>query len=145
VVIDHDRLPDGSPGLWGLYAHLSKEVVSVGQRVEAGQKIGEVGTTGNSSGNHLHVGVYPEPRWSSGGGIDPDPWIDAEEDPFMGMTADDIGKAVAKHTWKDDIVPSPHGSDSDNPTWMAGSYLKEMYIRLRSIDERLERLEAERR
>ena len=78
VVIDHDKLPDGSPGYWGLYAHLSAECVSVGQRVEAGQTIGDVGTTGNSTGNHLHAGIYKEPHWSSCGGINPQPWIEAE-------------------------------------------------------------------
>jgi len=77
VVIDHDKLPDGSPGLWGLYAHLSAENVSVGQRVEAGQKIGDVGTTGNSSGNHLHFGIYAQPSWCSGCGKNPQPWIEA--------------------------------------------------------------------
>jgi len=76
VVIDHDRL-DGSPGGWGLYAHMNEIVVSVGQRVEVGQKIGEVGTTGNTSGPHEHAGVYMEPRWTSGGGVNPQRWLDA--------------------------------------------------------------------
>lgn len=80
VVIDHDKLPDGSPGGWGLYAHLSAEAVSVGQRVEAGQKIGDVGTTGNSSGNHLHFGIYMTDHWTSCGGKNPQPWIEAGED-----------------------------------------------------------------
>lgn len=80
VVIDHDKLPDGSPGYWALYAHLSAENVSVGQRVEAGQKIGDVGTTGNSSGNHLHAGVYKQPSWCSGCGINPQPWIEAGDE-----------------------------------------------------------------
>jgi hypothetical protein len=80
IVIDHDHLPDGSPGYWGLYAHLSAENVSVGQRVEAGQKIGDVGTTGNSSGDHLHVGVYKQPSWKSCGGINPQPWINAQQE-----------------------------------------------------------------
>jgi murein DD-endopeptidase MepM/ murein hydrolase activator NlpD len=79
IVIDHDKLPDGSPGLWGLYAHLSAENVSEGQRVEAGQKIGDVGTTGNSSGNHLHFGIYAQPHWVSCGGKNPQAWIDAHE------------------------------------------------------------------
>lgn len=77
VVIDHDKLPDGSPGYWAIYAHLSAENVTVGQRVTAGQKIGDVGTTGNSTGNHLHVGVYEQPYWKSCAGINPQPWIDA--------------------------------------------------------------------
>lgn len=37
-----------------LYAHCSSICVSYGQHVSQGQVIGYVGTTGNSSGNHLH-------------------------------------------------------------------------------------------
>jgi murein DD-endopeptidase MepM/ murein hydrolase activator NlpD len=79
VVIDHDDLPDGSPGGWGLYAHLESETVTPGQRVEAGTPIGTSGSTGNSTGPHLHVGVYMQPYWSSGGGVDPQRWFDAGE------------------------------------------------------------------
>lgn len=75
VCIDHDHLDDGSPGGWGIYCHLSSKAVSIGQRVEAGQVIGYVGSSGNVTGPHLHFGVYMQPWWSSGGGINPHPWI----------------------------------------------------------------------
>ncbi len=41
-----------------LYAHCSQIAVTGGQQVVKGQVIGYVGSTGNSSGNHLHFEVY---------------------------------------------------------------------------------------
>jgi murein DD-endopeptidase MepM/ murein hydrolase activator NlpD/ABC-type cobalt transport system substrate-binding protein len=51
VVIDHGN------GLRTVYYHLSRIDVSVGQSVSVGQRVGGVGTTGYSTGNHLHFGV----------------------------------------------------------------------------------------
>jgi len=46
------RLEDGRT-VW--YAHQSSVAVAPGQRVNAGELIGYVGSTGNSSGAHLHL------------------------------------------------------------------------------------------
>lgn len=51
VVIKHDN------GAQTLYAHLSQNYVSAGTRVQQGQVIGAVGSTGRSTGPHLHFEV----------------------------------------------------------------------------------------
>ena len=45
-----------------LYAHLSKISVSAGQIVTTSTKLGEVGSTGRSSGDHLHLEVRDHER-----------------------------------------------------------------------------------
>jgi len=45
-------------GFQTLYGHLSRFTVAVGESVAQGRKIGEVGSTGVSTGPHLHFGVF---------------------------------------------------------------------------------------
>ena len=52
VIIDHGG------GMQTLYAHQTGFAVGAGSRVVAGQHIGYVGSTGNSTGAHLHFEVY---------------------------------------------------------------------------------------
>jgi hypothetical protein len=61
VEIDHGQ------GVVSLYAHLASYEVNVGDEVEAGQRLGEVGRTGvRDSGPHLHFGLF-----RNGGVLDP--------------------------------------------------------------------------
>jgi murein DD-endopeptidase MepM/ murein hydrolase activator NlpD len=53
------------------YNHMSKFSVSVGETVYAGDQVGAVGMTGNTTGPHLHFEVHP----GGGEAVDPDPWL----------------------------------------------------------------------
>lgn len=54
VTINHGTGSDGN-SYATLYAHMTSYTVSVGQAVNRGDVIGYVGSTGNSTGNHLHL------------------------------------------------------------------------------------------
>lgn len=55
VIIDHGQY--NGKAISTLYAHLSSYNVSVGQKIAQGQKIGNAGSTGYSTGPHLHFEV----------------------------------------------------------------------------------------
>lgn len=57
VTINHGRGTDGNVYAT-LYAHMSSYCVSYGQTVQKGQVIGYVGSTGRSTGNHLHLELW---------------------------------------------------------------------------------------
>jgi murein DD-endopeptidase MepM/ murein hydrolase activator NlpD len=63
VGIDHGQ------GVISIFMHLSRIDVKEGDFVQAGQKIGAVGSTGASTGPHLHWGLYV-----NGQSVDPLPW-----------------------------------------------------------------------
>ncbi|GLQ99556.1 M23 family metallopeptidase [Dyella mobilis] len=64
VVINHHN------GFETLYAHNSKLLVKAGQNVKAGQQIAKVGSTGRSTGPHLHFEIH-----RSGERVDPGPYL----------------------------------------------------------------------
>lgn len=65
VVVDHGY------GYRTLYGHLSSITVQVGQRLERGDQVGLVGSTGRSTGPHLHYTVF-----RNGSEVNPIPYLD---------------------------------------------------------------------
>ncbi len=64
TVIDHGW------GVYTLYAHQQESLVQVGEMVASGQVIGNVGSTGRSTGPHLHWEL-----WLNGVNVDPLQWV----------------------------------------------------------------------
>lgn len=65
VIIDHGL------GIYTGVYHLSEVVAQVGEQVEPGQLIGKVGTTGLSTGNHLHWDLLVGGVW-----VDAQAWVE---------------------------------------------------------------------
>jgi hypothetical protein len=72
VAIDHGN------GYVTAYGHLSMITVAVGDRVGSQWQIGTSGTTGSSTGPHLHMSVYYLPNWQP---TDPFGWTGRHADP----------------------------------------------------------------
>ncbi len=87
-------------GWYTLYAHMSQVLVAYGEYVDAGRRIGKMGNTGNSYGNHLHFEV----RDAEDSRIDPAPYIAADL-PYLptnpgtdpaGITLEQVEKIAAE-------------------------------------------------
>lgn len=79
VVIDHPG-EDGSGCTE--YGHIVREV-DVGERVEAGQRIGHINPDPNTNGGtapHLHMSLMPA-EYNPGAKIDPVPWLEGSSEP----------------------------------------------------------------
>jgi murein DD-endopeptidase MepM/ murein hydrolase activator NlpD len=78
------------------YAHLDEQVVSPGQRVRAGDRLGSVGNTGNAQGTppHLHFGIYARGE----GPVDPLPFVHAPPGAPPPVTADDAALGTLRRT-----------------------------------------------
>lgn len=69
----HEILIDHGAGLETTYQHLASRAVRVGDRVWAGRQIGVEGSTGNTSGPHVHLEVA-----TNGVRVNPRTWLDLQ-------------------------------------------------------------------
>lgn len=76
VIVDHGR------GLTTAYLHMSDIGVKVGQMLKPSEVIGKVGSTGHSSGPHLHFGVY-----INGTAVNPETWLKPSHKSLKNCTA----------------------------------------------------------
>lgn len=78
-------MKDNTSGLGFLYAHMQLVYVSQGENIVVGQMVGTQGTTGSSTGNHLHLEMQDisNRNWIFGGNredyINPAEWIPYNE------------------------------------------------------------------
>ena len=91
VLVEHNLLPEqrGGLALWSLYAHLDEldEAARVGERMEAGQRLGACGKSGNQAWAHLHFEVRRKgpPRMAMefwGGRLNPEAQAALYVDPY---------------------------------------------------------------
>jgi murein DD-endopeptidase MepM/ murein hydrolase activator NlpD len=78
TVISHGRI--GTASIATLYAHQSRIIVTAGEVVTKGQLIGLVGSTGYSTGPHLHFEVRVD-----GQPVDPQPWLRTAPTPAQAL------------------------------------------------------------
>lgn len=73
IVLKHEV---NGESFWTWYIHMYPDgvFVDVGQRVAAGEVIGEVGSYGNSTGPHLHLEVHVDSEFTT---VDPAPWLES--------------------------------------------------------------------
>lgn len=96
IFIKHDS------GFETVYAHLNKRLVNEGQKIGRGDTIGLMGTTGDSSGVHLHFELH-QTEWTveKQNAINP---VFALGDVAIGESVQGLQKSYAFHKVKDVIV-----------------------------------------
>jgi Ca2+-binding RTX toxin-like protein len=131
VIVDHGQIGDDGQRVYTLYAHLNSMSVQVGQHLEAGQLVGLSGSTGSSTGPHLHYEVIQAPNgdplpWNQHGPTGVNPY-QYRQDPYLwrGSEADPEIVPVSFHadpeyvvdlmeaTGREDLDPEEAPEDED--------------------------------
>ena len=123
-------------GTRDFYAHMPSRAVADGSQVEAGQKIGVVGSEGNVTGPHLHFERHAvaDGPWSCSVVRDPAPSIAYAEEDDMELTDE-------MHEW------SPDDGDTGTTTVgktlnQARGYAEDTYQRVKKLEGKVDDLSA---
>ena len=127
VILNHGTGLDDNQ--WStLYAHMDDYTVTTGQVVKAGELIGHVGSTGNSTGNHLHFEVFLN------GGVTQPCYLTAyQEEDTQPLTAEMAQQLLAQ--------AAENQSNSEAPLPLESQTLTETRA---SLQEQLDRLKEQR-
>lgn len=147
-------------GTRDFYAHMRSRAVGNGAHVEAGQKVGEVGSEGNVTGPHLHFERHATTSggWSCSVVRDPAPSINYQpsgsgsgggssgKDDDMPLTEDDlsaIAKRVNQVLGDYTAAGEPRDKDqTDGQSDQADTRLRQIETVVRDIQQRVKRLEG---
>lgn len=75
VILEHEFPGPNGLAVYTLYGHLSQVDVETGQRVDQGERIGQVGAEGVALGSHLHLEVRLGDPFDYGSTVNPDLWL----------------------------------------------------------------------
>lgn len=133
IVIDHPTEDGGGTTVYGHMWDAFATGLRAGQRVQAGQLIGYVGSNGQSSGPHLHFEVHPT-VWAQGSQIDPLPWLAGAREPATATFVTETKPVIDDPRTITDINPNsyrPRGLPS--PLWIA-CHTSESASRVRDLN-----------
>lgn len=98
-------------GTYTLYAHLSAANVRQGQTVQGGQVIGAVGSSGQTTGAHLHFEVRrgSNSYWSA---VDPQPFLNMNATPGAYIRDVNLSETITA-AYEGDLVAEPMPTEGD--------------------------------
>ncbi|MFG2784744.1 M23 family metallopeptidase [Streptomyces prunicolor] len=105
-------------GVFTLYAHLDKRQARVGAKVSAGQQIGLSGSTGKSTGPHLHFEVR-KGRNSSGATVNPVPLLKGNPPVVTGLA--EVPEAVGANVTEAETTDEPDTREAVEPIEGSGA------------------------
>lgn len=133
IKLRHPRDPNNanSHEYCSVYFHMNKfeEGLAVGDTVQQGQLIGYVGTTGSSTGNHLHFGISDSdiaPHKDSRYWVDPELYIFGTEGVVEGPSQiiDSFEKQLPKYDkWNPPSLPLNNGEGFTSNLWHRRAHL----------------------